>query len=428
MMAKRHQAAARLFIAGALWFSATQAHAEATYQLEKVVELSRHGIRPPTPGNRTDIEAATNRPWTQWNTADGELTGHGYAAVANKGRWQGEHYRRLGLLTAGCPQPQDVYVRSSPLQRTRATAAALVDGAFPGCGVAVHRVDGDHDPLFQTEAFPATNTDPAEQLAKVKETTGDLAARQQALQPAVQALKKAVCRDDASCAFFDKPWQIKQSKSGKAYVDGLSVLANMVETLRLGWNENLPVAQLAWGNITSSAQITAVLPLLTANYDLSNDVLYTAQKRGSILLNAMLQGVEQGVTKPADNMPDTRWLLLVAHDTNIAMVRTLMDFSWTLSGYTRGNIPPGSSLVFERWRDMQSGERFLHVYFQGQSLDDLRNLQTVDARHPLLREEWRQSDCRVTEVGTLCPLRSAVKALGKNLDRRAVTPVAYALP
>jgi len=428
MMAKRHQVAARLFIAGTLWFSVTQTHAEATWQLEKVVELSRHGIRPPTPGNRTDIEAATNRPWTQWNTADGELTGHGYAAVVNKGRWQGEHYRQLGLLTAGCPQPQDVYVRASPLQRTRATAAALVDGAFPGCGVVVHRVEGDHDPLFQTEAFPATNTDPAEQLAKVKETAGDLAARQQALQPAVQALKSAVCRDDVSCTFFDKPWQIKQSKSGKAYVDGLSVLANMVETLRLGWNENLPITQLAWGKIASSAQITAVLPLLTANYDLSNDVLYTAQKRGSILLNAMLQGVEQGVKKPADNMPDTRWLLLVAHDTNIAMVRTLMDFSWTLPGYTRGNIPPGSSLVLERWRDSKTGERFLHVYFQGQSLDDLRSLQNVDGTHPLLREEWRQSDCRVTEVGTLCPLRSAVKALSKHLDHQAITPVTYALP
>ncbi|WP_337024625.1 MULTISPECIES: histidine-type phosphatase [unclassified Pantoea] len=425
MMPRRHQAAARLFIAGTLWLCASQAHAEAQYQLEKVVELNRHGIRPPTPGNRKDIEAATHRAWTTWTTRDGELTGHGYAAVANKGRWEGEHYRELGLLTAGCPQPQDVYVRASPLQRTRATAQALVDGAFPGCGVSVHRVEGEDDPLFQTEAFPATNTDPAKQLAAVRAKARDLAARQQALQPAVQALKQAVCSPDADCSYFDKPWQIKQSKSGKASIDGLSVLANMVETLRLGWNENLPLSQLAWGNITSSAQITAVLPLLTANYDMGNDVMYTAQKRGSILLNTMLQGVGQGVSDTTDKLPDSRWLLLVAHDTNIAMVRTLMNFTWTLSGYTRGNIPPGSSLVFERWRDTKSGERFLHVYFQGQSLDDLRRLQTVDDQHPLLREEWHQSDCRITEVGTLCPMKTALKALGRNLDSDSITPVSY---
>jgi 4-phytase/acid phosphatase len=70
-------------------------------------------------------------------------------------------------------------------------------------------------------------------------------------------------------------------------------MANMVETLRLGWSENLPLSQLAWGNITRASQITALLPLLTENYDLSNDVFYTAQKRGSILLNAMLEGVKE---------------------------------------------------------------------------------------------------------------------------------------
>lgn len=94
----------------------------------------------------------------------------------------------------------------------------------------------------------------------------------------------------------------------------------------------------------------------------------------------MLDGV-----KPEAN-PNVRWLLLVAHDTNIAMVRTLMNFSWQLPGYSRGNIPPGSSLVLERWRNAKSGERYLRVYFQAQGLDDLRRLQTPDAQHPMLRQ------------------------------------------
>ena len=87
----RNQISAGLLIACSLWLSASPAQAEAQFQLEKVVELSRHGIRPPTPGNRKEIEAATQRPWTIWTTHDGELTGHGYAAVVNKGRWEGDH-------------------------------------------------------------------------------------------------------------------------------------------------------------------------------------------------------------------------------------------------------------------------------------------------------------------------------------------------
>ncbi len=76
MMPARHQGLLRLFIACALPLLALQSAAAADWQLEKVVELSRHGIRPPTAGNREAIEAATGRPWTEWTTHDGELTGH----------------------------------------------------------------------------------------------------------------------------------------------------------------------------------------------------------------------------------------------------------------------------------------------------------------------------------------------------------------
>ncbi|ORM79506.1 3-phytase [Pantoea deleyi] len=403
-----------------LWLASPAAQA-ATYQLEKVVELSRHGVRPPTPGNRKEIEAASEQPWTQWSTADGELTGHGYSAVVNKGRWEGDHYRQLGLLTPGCPEASQVYVRASPLQRTRATGAALTDGAFPGCGVPVHSVAGDADPLFQSDKLAITHGDPALELAAKQQKAGDLARLRQQLQPAIQQLKAAVCAPGRACTFFDQPWSIRQTRSGGSYVYGLSAMASMVETLRLGYSENLPFDQLAWGHITSAAQITALLPLLTANYDLSNDLLYLAQRRGSILLNALLESI-------ADDDSPTRWFILVAHDTNIAMVRTLMGFSWQLPGYARGNIPPGSSLVLERWRDTRSGERFLRLYFQAQSLDAIRQLQPVDEQHPLLRQEWHQPDCRVTEVGLLCPYQSTLNQLRKHLDNRATLPVSVILP
>lgn len=71
MMPARHQGLLRLFIACALPLLALQSAAAADWQLEKVVELSRHGIRPPTAGNREAIEAATGRPWTEWTTHDG---------------------------------------------------------------------------------------------------------------------------------------------------------------------------------------------------------------------------------------------------------------------------------------------------------------------------------------------------------------------
>jgi len=110
------------------------------------------------------------------------------------------------------------------------------------------------------------------------------------------------------------------------------------------------------------------------------------------------------------------------------MVRTLMGFDWALPGYSRGNIPPGGRLVLERWRDTRSGERFLQIYFQAQSLDDLRRLQPVDEKHPLLHQAWHQPGCRDTSVGLLCPYQSTLTHLQKNIDNSAPLPVSVILP
>ncbi|KJG45332.1 hypothetical protein UA70_14120, partial [Raoultella planticola] len=49
MMPVRHQVLLRLLFACALPLLIAPGHAAAQFELEKVVELSRHGIRPPTP-------------------------------------------------------------------------------------------------------------------------------------------------------------------------------------------------------------------------------------------------------------------------------------------------------------------------------------------------------------------------------------------
>ncbi len=172
-MPARHQGCYAC-LSPALPLLALQSAAAADWQLEKVVELSRHGIRPPTAGNREAIEAATGRPWTEWTTHDGELTGHGYAAVVNKGR-AGQHYRQLGLLQAGCPTAESIYVRASPLQRTRATAERWWMAPSPAAA-SLSIMSAGMPILFQTDKFAATQTDPARQLAAVKEGRGSGAA------------------------------------------------------------------------------------------------------------------------------------------------------------------------------------------------------------------------------------------------------------
>lgn len=425
-MITRHKFWPRLMFIAATGLASHAALAD-DYVLEKVVEISRHGVRPPTPDNTKAMEAGSDRRWPGWLTADGELTGHGYAAAALKGQYEAAGWRQAGLLTSGCPQAGTLFVWASPMQRTRATAKALTDGAFPGCGVAVHSVAGDSDPLFQIDKMGLAPLDSAKALAGINAAMGG--SVQQAQQRAagdIARMKAAVCQPGATCPVFDQAWTIKQGKDGRFDVKGLSTLSNMAETFRLAWSENQPAAEVAFGHVRNAGDVAALMPLLTAKYDYTSDVPYIARRNGSVLMDQIAKALAQGVTPQQDAPPDVRWLLYVAHDTNISWLRTMLNFSWQLANYPRGNIPPAGSLVFERWRDAQSGKRFIRLYFQAQTLDQVRSLRPLSGKEALVKKEFTANDCRVTEVGVLCPYQSMLKRINGSIDRSALTKVSYA--
>ncbi|MEQ9941020.1 histidine-type phosphatase [Pectobacterium aroidearum] len=413
-------------------FSA-QAQAQDRYQLEKVVEVSRHGVRPPTESNTTTLESGTAREWPQWVTRDGELTGHGYAATVLKGRYEGEYYRQQHLFASGCPTEQQIYVLASPLQRTRATAQAYMDGMFPGCGVATHAVEDEkHDPLFHGDKMGIGKLDPERAKAEVlKAMGGDLNIAYQHLQPSIEQLKQIVCKADKPCPVFDKPWAVKQDKDGSISISGLNTLANMSEVFLLEYTENLPQAQVAFGHVRNTQDLTPLMAPMTAKYDFTNDVPYIAQRGGSLLMQQIAQALAQGTQEAQDTTqgepPAAPYLLYVAHDTNIAYLRTLLPFHWQLPGDTADNIPPAGSLVFERWRDTTTQQRFLRVYFQAQSLDQIRSLTPLSDRQPLLKEELTSQSCQQTEKGTLCPFDTVLKSMRESIDSSALAPVHYAL-
>ncbi|MTD27142.1 histidine-type phosphatase [Erwinia sorbitola] len=419
----RHLYFAALF--GVITFSV---QAAPHYVLEKVVEVSRHGVRPPTAGNRKEMETGSGRPWASWLTADGQLTGHGYSAAWLKGQYEGNNYRQSGLIGAGCPTPREIFVWASPLQRTRATAEALTDGAFPGCGIPIHHSAEKNDPLFQNQGPGiATLDEETQRKGALAALGGSLSAAQKRLQPEISLLKQAVCLPGAPCPVFDQPWKIKFASDGRIMITGLDTLAAMAETLRLEWSDNKPLNQVAFGHATSAAQIGKLMPLLTIKYDATNDQPYVARRGGSLLMDQIAKALQQGVTvRPLqDAPPDTRWLLFVAHDVNIAFLRTLLNFSWQQGEYPRGTVQPAGSLVFERWQEIQSGKRFIRILFRGQSLDQIRLLTPVSDQHPLLESELTFSGCEKTDVGTLCPYDSALARLRQHIDPSLIQPVSY---
>ena len=130
------------------------------YVLDKVVQVSRHGVRPPTESNEKLLTSVTQRQWPTWLVPLGNLTGHGYTGAVEMGRYRGQVLRTAGLIPQGCPDAKNLLVHASPLQRTKATAQALLDGMFPGCGLQPTYVAGKQDALFQANEMPFAALDP----------------------------------------------------------------------------------------------------------------------------------------------------------------------------------------------------------------------------------------------------------------------------
>lgn len=392
------------------------------YELEKVVMLSRHGVRPQT--DTAGLEEATGRKWPQWSVPDGFLTGHGYAGMMAQGAWQLENWRSRGLMLGHkghCPMPGKVWLWAAPDQRTKATGVALLDGMFPGCGVAVHTSEHQQDPLFDTIEMGIAK--PNEQLVyqQVRERTGSSIEAQKKYATAVADLRRAVCTDEQkSCEFLDKSWEVKINDKGKAKLSGpVSKGASIGETIRLQYSENLPLSDVAFGHARNAQEVNKLMALHAAKYDLVSNTMEYARHGGSILMRQLLGALSSEVNPDNNTNSQPKWhsplIIFVGHDSNISQIQTMLGFNWQLPDYPRNDIPPGGSLIMARYLDKQTGERWVQLTFSARTLDQWRQLSPLNARNPLPVAEFTHAGCHKTAIGVLCPLKTFVSLAEKNM-------------
>ena len=401
------------------------------YVLDKVVQVSRHGVRPPTASNEKLLTAVTERQWPVWLVPFGNLTGHGYTGAVEMARYRGQVLRNAGLLPQGCPDAKQLLAHASPLQRTKATAQALLDGMFPGCGFQPTYVKGQQDALFQANEMSFAALDPEKAKAQILSALGgSVEAAQARYRPFEEKLKEIACLPGAGCPYGTQPWKLVQNEKGRFSIKGLSAGANMGEVFRLEYSQGLPLNKVAFGNARSAAEVSSLMVLTKAKYDFLNDIPYIASRGASELMNQISLALKQGTplaNKEAQNTPpDVPLMLLVAHDTNISYLRTMLGFGWKLGDYIENNIPPVGTLQFERYKEVKTGEYFLRIAFEAQSMDQIRNLtQLTDSEKPLKADFESANDCRKTSVGLLCPLKGALVKVDQNIDPTALTPYTF---
>lgn len=390
-------------------------------RLEKVVLVMRHGIRPAT--DTAALQAWSAKPWPRFAVADGQLTDHGRAATELLGQWQRGYLKGQGLLAAnGCPGPDQVYLWASPAARTRATGKALLAGMFPGCQVPVHHSRASQDRLFHPNenGLGAVDREQAEH-AMLAAMGGSPQQAQARYATAVQQMQQVVgvpatCARDKGCAFSQLPWGLK-AKGAEVKLSGpLSVGASMAETFRMEYAEGLPLDQVAFGQGRTAAQVAGLMELRSAKYALTQHVPYIARRGASQLLHQVLLALDNTDRTVAGGPPPAAWLAYVGHDGNIAQLRTLLGFDWKIAEYPANDAAPGGTLLFERWLDPRSGQRFVSLAYVAQSLDQLRQLSHA-------------APYRVQFIGAdgkaLMPLAAFEQTMAARLDISATEPQVY---
>src|SRR4051812_46015821 len=142
---------ARSLLCAAFILALSPGPVAAEFALERVVLVSRHGVRAPT-NSAALADYSKSRTWPTWLVArDADLTPRGEELASLMGAFYRQHFSARGVLPReGCPDANQAYVYADVDQRTRLTGNGLLAGAFPGCGLlAQYSVTLDKpDPLF----------------------------------------------------------------------------------------------------------------------------------------------------------------------------------------------------------------------------------------------------------------------------------------
>lgn len=381
--------------------------APAPLQLDRVVVLMRHGVRPPTksPPMEAGIAAA---PWPNWAEKPGYLTRHGAAAIEALGRDDRAVWRAAGLIPAsGCIRARMI---ADSDQRTVATAEYWARGLLPGCASSIeHKPEGTEDVLFGPIEHGDVKVDAGLAEAAVLKAAGDggIAGAERRLKPELDRIDAILCGGPTpSCGVARFPTGLKTATNARAKLTGaLDRASTAAQILLLEYVDGKPMSEIGWGR-ASASDITRLGVFHATEFALLARPRYLAARNfaaiGPLMLNALID--------PAVDAP--RITMISGHDTNIANLGGLLDLHWRIAGFAADDPSPGGAIVIERLRDRQ-GKYFVRAHYRSQTLDQIRAGGSGRAQ----RQPMALPGCRARGEAGLCTEAEFIALMRERLAR-----------
>ncbi|MGR6328047.1 histidine-type phosphatase [Sphingomonas sp. XXL09] len=398
-----------IFLAGALLAAtptlAREPAVPAGLQVDRVVMLMRHGVRPPTKAPPMPAGTAIER-WPDWPVAPGYLTPHGAAAIRRVGGYDRTAWTALGLLArSGCPK---VRIVADSDQRTIETARHYAAALVPGCTITTeHRPQDVADPIFSPIDERATTFDAeaARKAVLAAAGPGGIAAEERRLAPLIERLDTILCqRAKPDCGVAASgPSDLAPARPGKRpkLTGTLDRASTAAQILLLEYAEDKSMPQVGWGRATAG-DIASLSEFHAVEFRLLARPSYVA--RANLALIAPL--IADAITKP-DGAVIT---MLSGHDTNVASLGGLLDLHWQVPGLAADDPSPGGAIVFERLTD-RSGKHYVRALYRSQTVDQIRDLTALTGKASPYVAVLPIAGCSARGINGLCSAAQFATAL-----------------
>ncbi|AHK71050.1 phosphoanhydride phosphohydrolase [Gluconobacter oxydans] len=362
--------------------------------LEKVVLLSRHGIRSPTT-SPASLKAKTGFDWPEWSVAPGEMTPHGAAALGAMVQAVRSHYLRLAFgPLQNCSDRIRVWADGAD-HRTQQTGQVWARDVAPDCHVKAQWQAQGPDPVYNAIAAgravpPRQETEQAFASALPVSRTPEVQRGLQALQTLMApgacegAERTSHClRDDAVL-----DWK----KAAPHLSGGVATGGMAAESLLLLYSEGFSDDVFGSARADVPGLLKTVMPVHEAESLLLRRLPVVAQARNGVMAQSIRAFLAD---RPVEDIPgitpSARLLVLAGHDTNQDAMAAIFGLSWAFEDQP-DSTAPDTVLAFERWRypdrHVEVRVRIFHQSLEelraGQASSVERSMQTLEPSNPIL--------------------------------------------
>jgi 4-phytase/acid phosphatase len=381
-------------------------------KLERVILFYRHGLRSPLDGEAAAAEFA-RQAWPSWSTPQSHMTPHGREGMRLLGAYDRSWLAAQGLLPAqGCPQPGQVSIWANTEERTIVSGEELAEGLAPGCELPVDHLEaGKKDPLFEPGAAGVLTFDGEAAVRSIMSETGGpdaLIAPHKAEIATLETILGCGPGDPPPrCDLAAIPGVLRPSAGGHGIVlkGPIDITSGTAEVFILQYLEGMPLAQVGWGRATP-ARLSQISRLHALLFDIHARPRYVAEATAGPLARHIRDLLEARTPATLD--------LIVGHDNNISALTSLIGAHFQMDGYGYDDPPVGGGVGLEVLRDPRTGVRYVRVFYQAQTPDQLRNLTPLSLARPPASKALTVPGCRSGKAG-LCELSTFEALLNPGL-------------